>query len=260
MAPLGQGRTLQVLIPAFDELANLRVLLPQFEGFNDSSPGITIEPTVIVPTHASDNEIREIERLNAKVVVREPSDTFGDAIRTGIRSIAPSADYVVFMDADGSHIPGRILDMLPHAATADVVVASRYTKGGSSDNTLMLKTMSLLLNRAYSMVLGINCKDVSTNFKLYHAKDLRGISLACNNFDVVEEILFRLQEQKRPQRLVIVEIPDHFAQRNLGDSKRRLGPYIASYLWTLGRLRINKARASHGKKSVRGSGDYERAP
>lgn len=238
-----------MLIPAFDELANLRGLLPQIAGLNGRGLATMIEPTVILPTQANDQEIREIESLGARVAIREPSDAFGDAIRTGIQAIAPDTDYVVFMDADGSHTPSRIPEMLRHAQSADVVVASRYTKGGSSDNGPILKIMSLVLNRAYSVVLGINCRDVSTNFKLYHARDLKGIALSCNNFDVVEEVLFRVQERKYPKRLEIVEIPDHFAQRNLGKSKRKLGPYIASYLWTLGKLRVKQARRHHSETS-----------
>jgi dolichol-phosphate mannosyltransferase len=231
--------SISLVIPAFDELDNLRVLLPEIHDLRPRLADVTLETFVIVATGASSHEVAEIESLGATVVKRGPTDSFGDAIRTGIKSVAPDSDFVVFMDADGSHSPARIPDLVHALKGADVVVASRYVAGGTSDNGLVLKAMSLALNRAYSLVLGIRCRDVSTNFKLYRASDLRRIRLACDNFDIVEEILVRVQDLKTPRRLRIVEIPDHFAQRRSGVTKRRLGPYIASYLWTLGKLRFS---------------------
>lgn len=239
MSSPAQVRTLAVVIPAFDERANLEVLLPQLVQVALENPDARIEPLVVVERGAKAEDIRVLESLGAHVVLRHPTDSFGDAIRSGIRSVPQAADYVVFMDADGSHSPTRIPDLLEEAPAADVVVASRYVSGGTSDNGFVLKAMSIALNRAYSLVLGIDCRDVSTNFKLYRAPDLRQIHLVCENFDIVEEILVRVQELKTPRRLSIVEIPDHFAQRRSGVTKRRLGPYIASYLWTLGKLRFS---------------------
>jgi len=232
-----------VIIPAFDELENLKVLLPGIIDMQSLLPGITLTPLVVLPTAAPESEVAALAQLGAQVVIRTPTDSFGDAVRSGIRSIRDTTEFVIFMDADGSHSPTRIPTLVEHASQADVVVASRYTKGGRSDNSPLLKAMSIALNRAYSLVLGIKCKDVSTNYKLYKGRDLRQIVLECNNFDIVEEILFRVQDLKRPKKLSIVEVPDHFAQRGIGSTKRRLGPYIASYLWTLARLRFMNSRS-----------------
>ena len=115
---------------------------------------------------------------------------------------------------------------------AHVVVASRYTKGGTTDNSVALRTMSRTLNMAYRIILGIRCKDVSTNFKLYRRADLAQITLTCKDFDVVEELLFRLK-MLHGKALVIKEIPDRFFERTHGVTKRRLGPFVVSYIKTL---------------------------
>ena len=141
------------------------------------------------------------------------------------------------MDADGSHDPATIPRLLARADDADVIIASRYVDGGRSDNGAVLRGMSRSLNLAYSVVLGLKCRDLSTNFKLFHYADIRDVSLTCSNFDVVEELLFRVRQAKGPS-LRILEIPDYFHERDEGETKRQLGPFVASYLLTLVRLRV----------------------
>lgn len=227
---------LAVVMPAYDELPNLRKILPSLM----SALSIDgVDPVVLVAVRAEtpESDLVELRALGAHPVRRAPTDSFGDAIRSGIAACAPDTDVVVFMDADGSHDPGTIPRLLASADDADVVIASRYVEGGRSDNGAMLRGMSRSLNLAYSVVLGLKCRDLSTNFKLFHYADIRDVTLTCSNFDVVEELLFRVRQAKGPS-LRIVEIPDYFHERDEGETKRQLGPFVASYLLTLVRLRV----------------------
>lgn len=223
--------------PAFEELENLRRLVPEIRGALDSLHLSGFEVVVVLPSHAGDDEKQEIEGLGARVVTREPTDSFGDALRTGFASVSPEADLVVTMDADGSHDPSSLPGLISAMEdSTDVVIASRYTAGGQTDNPFLLKLMSRALNRAYGLILGIDCSDISTNFKVYRREDLQQLSLSCVDFDVVEEILFRIQ-QLHGTDFEVVEVPDHFYERQHGVTKRRLGPFTVSYLLTLVRLR-----------------------
>jgi dolichol-phosphate mannosyltransferase len=226
---------LSVLTPAYDEMPNLRELLPSIQRSLAAVSGLSAEILVVVPGFTSDADRKEIAGLGGTPVVRGPSDSFGDAIRSGIAAIDPASDLVVIMDADGSHDPASIPRLLAEAAHAHVVVASRYTHGGTTDNSMALRFMSRSLNLAYRAILGINCRDVSTNFKLYRAEDLRAVTLTMSNFDIVEELMFRLKVIHGKQFL-IKEIPDRFFERRHGVTKRRLGPFIVSYLKTLAYL------------------------
>lgn len=236
------GSALWVVMPAFDELPNLRVLIPQLRRLADY-PGIrSIDVAVVVRVRADAREDEELTGMGATVVHRHPSDSFGDAMRSGLAAVPDDADLVITMDADGSHDPARIPALLERATNADVVVASRYVHGGTSDNALVLRVMSRVLNRAYSFVLAIDCRDVSTNFKLFHRVDLEGLELRCAAFDVVEELLFQVAS-RHGTGLRIVEVPDHFRERASGVSRRRLGPFIVAYLVTLARLRKQSRRS-----------------
>jgi dolichol-phosphate mannosyltransferase len=77
---------------------------------------------------------------------------------------------------------------------------------------------------------------VSNSYRLYRALQLRSLTLKCDNFDVVEEILFKLSRQYRGLR--IREVPFTFKQRMFGKTKRNLVLFILTYVYTLIRLRF----------------------
>jgi dolichol-phosphate mannosyltransferase len=140
------------------------------------------------------------------------------------------------MDADGSHPPEFIKNLWAESQDNDVVIASRYIDGGATDNNLTLVMMSLLVNRIYSLVLNLKCKDVSNSFKLYRASHLKRLHLVSNNFDIVEEILFKLKRSSPSTR--ILEIPFTFKKRMFGNTKRNLFLFTLSFIFTLIRLRF----------------------
>ena len=228
-------------MPAYDELPNLRELLPRLFGVLQSEEGVDAEVLVVLPDWAPKVEQDEIAALGATPVLRQPSDSFGDALRSGFAAARDDSEYVITLDADGSHDPETIRSMLAAAPGADVVIGSRYVAGGATDNSLPLRVMSKSLNVVYGKVLGISCKDISTNYKLYRRDDLQRISLKCRDFDVVEEILFRLRDLHGPG-FRVAEVPDHFRERVHGVTKRRLGPFVVSYVVTLVRLRWQVGR------------------
>jgi dolichol-phosphate mannosyltransferase len=96
--------------------------------------------------------------------------------------------------------------------------------------------MSRVLNISYSLVLNLRCKDVSNSFKVYRADWLKRLSLRCANFDIVEEILFKLVRQHPRAR--IKEVPFSFKKRMFGETKRNLVTFMLTYLFTIIRLRL----------------------
>ncbi len=224
-----------ILIPAYDELLNLRILLPEINKVLDDLPHYPKEILVVLPSFASTNEIKEIENLGARVVIRMPTDSFGDALRTGFAAVSVSSEFIITLDADGSHSPSTIPEMLAVAPSAHLVTGSRYAEGGSTDVTLTCLIMSRALNLAFSMVFGLKSRDLSGNFKLYRTSYLSNIELSGENFDVLQELIFKVREIYGAE-FVVKEVPYHFSERNSGKTKRKLIPYTVSYLRTLTKL------------------------
>lgn len=229
-----KNKILSVVIPAYLEAENLRVLLPRIKESCDQL-GVDYEIIVVDTMEPKDDTRSVCLKHSVRYINRRGGNNYGDAVRTGISEA--SGQYTLFMDADGSHTPEFIKELFSKHEQADVVIASRYVEGGETDNGWHLVLMSNIVNMIYSVVLGLPCKDVSNSFKLYRTLMLKEISLECNNFDIVEEILFRMKH-KHP-KVKILELPYTFKKRMFGETKRNLFIFMATYLWTLVRLRLS---------------------
>jgi dolichol-phosphate mannosyltransferase len=222
-----------VILPAYSEEENLRLLLPRIK---QACEGLSASHEILVvdTMSATDATPELCEDEGVTYLNRTGGNLYGDAIRTGIA--ASSGRYVIFMDADGSHPPHFLHDLYDQREAADIVVASRYVEGGFTENNVILIWMSWIVNMGYRLVLGLKCKDVSNSFKLYPGAPLRDLSLKCDNFDIVEEILYKMVRATPGAK--IKEIPFSFKKRMFGQTKRNLLAFIFSYVVTLFRLRF----------------------
>ena len=224
---------LSVVLPAYQEEENLRVLLPRLLK-TLKSMDLSYEVLVIDTINPIDmtKEVCEIKQV--RYLIRGVDNYFGSAVRTGIKEA--NGKYIIFMDADGSHPPEFIPELFCFADKYDVVIASRYVDKGRTENSLALIVMSRIVNWTFSIILNLPCKDVSNSFKVYRGKQLKSIKLTCNNFDIVEEILFKL---RRSQSLMTFkEVPFVFKKRMFGETKRNLFIFIITYIFTIIKLRF----------------------
>lgn len=225
---------LSVIIPAYLEEENLRLILPRLSKVL-AVMGISHEMLVVDRTHSHDATEQVCQDSGARYVNRAPSDSYGDAVRTGLSTAKGTS--IIFMDADGSHAPEFIPTLFEARDGQDVVIASRYVAGGETDNRAYLIALSRFVNLAYSVVLGLNVKDVSNSFKLYVGDQARSIRLVSSNFDIIEELLYKMKRAN--PKLRIVEVPFSFKERMFGHTKRNLIVFALSYLVTLIRLRLS---------------------
>jgi len=224
--------SISVVLPSYKEVENLKILLPIL---NDVFKKIAVESEVLVidtmqPMDATSDVCSE---FGAKHILREGGNNYGDAIRTGINKAA--FEYIVIMDCDCSHDPHEIEKFYGLSlAGTDIVIGSRYTKNGKTDNNIILQAMSFMVNSAYRVMFGIKVKDVSNSFRMYRASFLKTISFECDNFDIVEEILIKMVLKYK--NIKIVEHPIFFKKRMYGESKRDLFKFVLSYFVTMKRL------------------------
>ncbi len=251
-AASGPGAGISAVILAYGEAENLRFLLPAVRE-NLAAVGVPFELVVVDAAAPLDDTPAVCEALGARYV-NQDRPGFGGAFRTGIRAAA--LPRFLILDGDGSHDPARI----PAIARAfdeggcDVVIGSRYAKGGKTHDAPTSVLMSRALNLAFRLCLGIRAKDVSTDYRLYDSAQLRAVEpeLAARDYDVLQEVLLRMRLRNRALR--IGEVPIEFRKRVFGTSKRRLLPFIASYLRSLARLtavRFLGRRADAGLALVR---------
>ena len=232
-APTG----LTVLIPAYNELENLRILLPKVLKATKKLVDIQTEILVVLPKISSDFEISEIKSMGGTVIIRKPSDSFGDALRSGFNSTSDLTEFIVTMDGDGSHDPDLIVALLEKSKDAHIVSASRYIAGGSSDAKRQQQAMSKAVNFAFALVLGEKIHDISGNYKMYRKSIVSNLNLTGENFDIIQELVFKTKNFVGGS-FNLVEVPYRWNERIEGKPKRKLIPYIISYLKLLIKLAI----------------------
>jgi dolichol-phosphate mannosyltransferase len=181
----------------------------------------------------SDNTDEICQINDCSYINREYGNNYGDAIRTGISKATNK--YTVVIDADCSHNPDDIKRFYTKIKNGyDLIIGSRYINGGDSYNNIILKIMSYILNMTYRIFFKIHVKDISNSFRMYKTEQLKTLSLKCDNFDIVEEIIIKLSKDIPSFKLL--EIPIFFDKRKYGKSKRDLIKYIFSYIFTIKRL------------------------
>lgn len=231
---VSQNIKLSIIIPAYLEEENLRIILPRL--VNEMNKlGQSYEVLVIDAIQPIDKTQSVCDENGVIYISRWGGNNYGDAVRTGIEKA--TGERIIFMDADGSHAPEFISELYKYN-DFDVVIASRYVDGGATDNSKILILMSMIVNLTYSLFLNLKYKDISNSFKLYQAKLLKKLKLNCNNFDVVEEILFKLKRANKDLR--VKEVPFTFKKRMFGHTKRNLFLFTLSYIITIIKLRFGK--------------------
>jgi len=217
---------------AYGEAENLKILLPKVrEKLSEIDEEFEI---LVVDGETSVDDTENVCNQMGARYVHQRYPKFGGAFRTAIEEA--SMDKFLIMDADGSHDPRYIPDIYKKFMddNCDVVIGSRYTKGGVSNDSTSSKMMSHMLNFAYGLVIGVKAKDLSTDYRMYHTKQLKELELTCVNYDILEETLLKLKLNKKD--LKVEEVPIKFEKRMYGESKRKLLPFIKSYIKTLFKL------------------------
>jgi len=234
--------TISVVLPAYQEAENLKNILPNIHKVLSE---VDHEILVIDTMEPMDDTPAICREHNTRYVPRTGGNLYGDAIRTGFAS--STGKYTVIMDADGSHDPKEILNFLKvmQQGQTDLVIGSRYCKGGYTDNNFILRFMSWALNVTYRVLFGLKVKDVSDSFRMYKTEQIQKLQFECDNFDIVEEILIKLSYTFHPY--VIRELPISFNKRAAGESKRDLVKFIISYLKTIQKLLRIKRNTVNGR-------------
>lgn len=223
---------ISIILPSYKEYDNLKILLPAIE---KELYDINFEVLIIDTTESLD-DTKELckEYSFVRYYNREIGNNYGDAIRTGIKY--SKMKYIIIMDADGSHTVDKIRELYHciEKENLDLAICSRYIKGGDSNNGIILKCMSLIVNLCYRIVFNLKVKDVSNSFRIYKSNMIKSVKLECNNFDIVEEILIKLISKYK--NIKIKEIPIYFNKRIYGKSKRHLIRFIFSYIFSIIKL------------------------
>lgn len=208
-----------VIVPTYNERANLPVLVPGIM----AHAGVRL---LIVDDQSPDGTGAVAEALareypgRIEVMHRTGQRGFGRSYVDGMkRAIQQPVDVLCQMDADLSHDPRQLPDLIAATAHADVVIGSRYIPGGSVVNWPMRrKILSRVANVYIRGVTRLSARDCTSGYRCWRRTALATVPLDCffsDGYSFLVEMLFVASRSGYR----IAEVPITFVERREGESK-----------------------------------------
>jgi dolichol-phosphate mannosyltransferase len=155
-----------------------------------------------------------------EVLHRAAKNGLGHAYLAGFeRALAGGAEFVIEMDADFSHDPRYLGDLLRAAESADLVLGSRYVPGGGVRDWGLVRRLVSRGGGLYARtILHVDIRDLTGGFKCIHRRVLETIGL-----DTIRAEGYAFQIEVTYRALLagfkVTEVPIVFRDRTLGSSK-----------------------------------------
>lgn len=212
-----------VVLPTYNEAENLPALVSELFAL-----GIEETEILVIDDNSPDGTGEIADQLAAQsqgkihVIHRPGKMGLGTAYVVGFKyALDHSADYIVQMDSDFSHPPHYVPTMLETAKQCDLVIGSRYVKGGGVDVkwSPIRRFLSWWGNSIYArLVLGLKVHDATGGFKCFRREALAGLDLdgiQSQGYAFQVEVTYACQKKG----YCIKEVPIIFPDRIRGKSK-----------------------------------------
>jgi dolichol-phosphate mannosyltransferase len=223
-----------VVIPTYNERETIRQLMPQVLAATDCH-------VVVVDDDSPDGTAAVVAEMAASdprvhLVNHRPKMGIGPAYKEGFRAaLALEPELVIQMDADGSHSPTMLPELVKLAADYDLVLGSRYLHGITVVNWPIERLLLSYFGNAYvRAVLRLPVRDATGGFKCWRRNALTAIEpdrVRSNGYSFQVETSFRAWKRG----LRIREVPIIFMDREVGESKmsKRIGMEALWIVWWL---------------------------
>ena len=206
-----------VVIPTYNEAANVERIVRE-----------------------ADSELERIMPGEHRILVVD--DNSPDGTGAIADALAAGAELLIEMDADFSHDPRYLPDLVGASSEADLVLGSRYVPGGGVRDWGLVRRMISRGGGVYARaILRVDVHDLTGGFKCIRREVLKAIDLDSVRAD---GYVFQIEVTYRASKagFTVKEIPIVFQDRTVGSSK--MSPRIAlEAMWLVPRLRRSAATA-----------------
>lgn len=213
-----RGRVVMV-VPTYDEAENIAWIVERLRAaepdvhvlvVDDSSPDGTGD--IADRLAAADDHVHVLHRTEKAGLGAAYLHGFAWALEEGY-------DVIGEMDADGSHQPEQLHRLLDALEDADLVIGSRWVRGGSVVNwPLRREALSRGGNLYVRLLLGISVRDATAGYRVFRRQTLEKLDLsAVRSTGYVFQT--DLVARTLGAGLRVVEVPIEFVERERGDSK-----------------------------------------
>lgn len=222
------GSNVSIIIPTYNESQNILGIL---KAVAENIPKHIKTEAIVVDDDSPDgtgkiveeyiDDFKERANYTIQLIRRKAKSGLSSAILNGIQKA--NGDTIVVMDSDFSHPPQIIPKLIETLKRyrCDIVVASRYSRGGSIQNwSLKRKLMSKVATKIAKFGLGVESADPMSGFFAFKKNILNGLSFDAIGYKLLLEMLVKTKGA------VVREIPYTFTDRSKGESKLDSGTII----------------------------------
>ena len=223
------SRTL-VVIPTYNEAASLEPLVTSLRAHAADADILVVDDASPDGTGKIADRLAEDPAIH--VLHRPGKKGLGVAYCAGFAwgLARPEYGWFVEMDADGSHRPAELRRLRNAAYAADLVIGSRWVRGGRVLDWPWTRRLISKVGTAYArMMLGLPVRDATAGYRVLSRRALEAAALEtvsshgyCFQIDMTRRI--------HDAGLPIVEVPVTFVERQFGASKMTIG-IVAEALW-----------------------------
>ncbi|GAB3663786.1 polyprenol monophosphomannose synthase [Actinocorallia lasiicapitis] len=212
------GRTV-VIIPTYNERTNLPLIVERVRRAVPAADVLVVDDNSPDGTGVLADEMAAADR-QVQVLHRTAKDGLGAAYIAGFRwALAEGYDVMVEMDADGSHQPEQLPDLLDALRTADLVLGARWIPGGKAVDWPKSREAISRIGNAYArFMLRFPLHDSTGGFRAFRRGTLEKLDLdSVDSRGYCFQIDLALRTHKAGLR--ITEVPITFTDRVHGTSK-----------------------------------------
>lgn len=210
--------TYLLCIPTYNESETITEIIARTLAV--AVPGLHI---LVIDDNSPDGTANLVEALGesrVKVLHRQRKEGLGPAYIAGFTwGLNQGFDYIIEMDADGSHQPEELYRLIAAASGADLVLGTRWIQGGKVINWPVHRRAISRAGTWYAeLALKLPFKDLTGGFRLYRAEILQRLdlgSISARGYGFQLEMALRVADMGG----VVREVPITFIERSKGRSK-----------------------------------------
>ena len=228
-----------VVFPTYNELESLPVVLERLFAHNP-------QVSVLIVDDASPDGTGELADRMAKsdariqVLHRDAKNGLGAAYIAGFRlGLSQGFDYLIEMDADGSHRSQDLIKLIEASTSADLVIGSRWVRGGAVENWAWHRVALSRFGNLYARtLLDVKIRDMTAGFRVFRADLLAKLietEVASAGYSFQIEMAWRASKAGA----AITEVPITFVEREFGGSKMS-SAIVREALWLITRWGLKR--------------------
>ncbi len=204
---------ISLVVPTYNEAKNIEEFIKRTASAMNGQDYEIVIVDDNSPDKTADIAQEFADKYNVRVIVRYKDKGLANAVMDGIRMTM--GDILGVIDADLSHPPELIPQLIEKLNEADIVVASRLVDGGGAEGWPKRRKISSFIGTFLARPL-MKVKDPMSGFFFLKRKVIEGIDLKPKGYKILLEILVKANYEN------VKEVPFIFKDRTAGESKLSL--------------------------------------